>query len=175
MSIVKEVKGLYRIISLKEFRRTPNVIFSVLMPDFVPKISTVDKVIHKSGAVSPGFDELGERTWYMHPYQADNLMVLQGERNIELYTKAHGKIEKFKVTSDCVYVGDGKECFRGSILVWPENVFHRIISGNEGSVSVNLAEHHKGFDIKTNFNIYSLDEKSGEFKVYRYGYQDQKE
>jgi len=173
MSIVKEIKGLYKIIHLKEFRRTTDVVFSVLTPSFVPKVDAVDKVLHKNGAVSPGVNEKGERTWYMHPHQDDNLIVLQGERNVELYTKKHGEIEKFTVTPDCVYMDDGKTCFEESMLVWPRGVFHRIISGDAGSTSINLATHYEGFDVKTNFNIYNLDTDSGEYAVYRYGFEDQ--
>ena len=44
-----------------------------------------------------------------------------------------------------------------AMLVWPSGIFHRIISGSDGSISVNFATRHNGFDIKTNFNIYDLD------------------
>lgn len=174
MGIKKEVEGLYKIISLKEFRHTPNVQFTVLAPSNVPKIDAIDKVVHKSDAVSPGYNDEGERTWYMHPHQDDNLLVFQGERNVDLYSKEYGEIVKFKVTSDCVYMDGGETCYKDAMLVWPRGVFHRIISGNEGSISINLASHYDGFDIKTNFNIYNLDTDSGKAEVYRYGYEDQK-
>jgi hypothetical protein len=61
------------------------------------------------------------------------------------------------------------------MLVWPCGVFHRIVSCPEqGSSSVNFAVHTYGFDIRTNFNIYDLDTESGQFKVIRAGYLDQK-
>ncbi len=175
MSIAKEVKGLYKIISLKEFRRTPDVVFTVLAPFWTPKVDAIDKVIHKKGAMSPGVNDEGEATWYMHPFQDDNLIVLQGERNVELYNKEHGCVEKFRVTPECVYMHDEKTCYEEAMLVWPRNVFHRIKSGSEGSVSVNLATHYEGFDIKTNFNIFNLDTSTGKFDVFRYGYEDQVE
>ena len=37
--------------------------------------------------------------------------------------------------------------------------FHRIISGVEGSISVNFATRTEKFDIKDNFNIYNLYKK----------------
>lgn len=174
MGIIEEVKGLYKIISIDEFRRTSSVEFSVLTGENLPKVDSFDKVIHKNDAVSPGVDDKGIRTWYMHPHQDDNLIVLQGIRNIEIYTKKYGKIEKFMVTPDCVFKNDTQICIKGSMLVWPRGVFHRIISGENGSISINLATHYKGFDIKTNFNIYNLDISTGRYSVYRYGFEDQK-
>lgn len=50
----------------------------------------------------------------------------------------------------------------------------RIVSGKNGSTSVNLATHYKGFDIKTNFNIYDLNTKTGNYRLIREGYKDQK-
>ena len=60
------------------------------------------------------------------------------------------------------------------MLVWPRGVFHRITSGEEGSITINLATHYEGFDIKTNFNIYNLDTKTGDYTVFRDGFKDQK-
>ena len=171
--IIEEVKGLYKIISIEEFRKTPNVEFTVLAGKNLPKIDSIDKVVHKNKAVSPGFNDEGDRTWYMHPGQDDNLIVLHGERKVEIYTKEHGRVEKFKITSDCVFKNDVQVCFESAVLVWPQGVFHRITSGDEGSISINLATHYDDFDIKTNFNIYTLDTQSGEYIVYRLGHEDQ--
>ncbi len=171
--IIEEVKGLYKIISIEEFRRTPNVEFSVLVGKNLPQIDSLDKVVHKNNAVSPGVNKEGVRTWYMHPNQDDNLIVLQGERNVEIYTPVHGRIEKFRSTSDCVFKNDDQVCYKSAMLVWPRGVFHRIVSSEEGSISINLATHYDGFDIKTNFNIYNLNTETGEYSVYRYGVEDQ--
>ena len=173
-TIIDEVKGLYRLITIDEFRKTPNVEFMVIAGDILPKVDSVDKVLHQGNAVSPGFGDSGERTWYMHPCQDDNLFVLQGERNVQIYTKAHGKIETFKIAIDCVYKNDELLCRGSSMLVWPRGVFHRITSGEEGSITINLATHYEGFDIKTNFNIYELDTSSGDYTVFRDGFKDQK-
>ena len=174
MSIIKEVKGLYKIISIEEFRKTPDVLFSILTKPDLPSIDSFDEVIHKKGAISPGKDDNGKRTWYMHPHQDDNLIVLMGERNIDIYSKAHGRIEKFKITPDCVFINDEPVCYKKAFVVWPKGVFHRIISGDEGSISVNLSTHYEGFDILTNFNIYNLDTNTGDYSVYRKGHLDQK-
>ena len=59
------------------------------------------------------------------------------------------------------------------MLVWPTRVFHRITSGEQGSISLNFAVRNPSFDIDTNFNIYDLDTATGRFKVLRLGRADQ--
>lgn len=110
----------------------------------------------------------------MHPHQEDNLMVLHGTRDIDIYTPDHGKVEHFSVTADHV-CHNGEICYMGAaMLVWACNVFHRIISSPEnGSASVNFAVRNDGFDIKTNFNIYDLNTETGKFTVIREGHLDQ--
>jgi hypothetical protein len=109
----------------------------------------------------------------MHPHQDDNLIVLQGVRYVEIYTKAHGRIESFSITPERIEQNN-RILFDGpGLLVWPRGVFHRIKSGENGSASINLATHYEGIDMRTNFNIYSLDIKTGEFRVIREGHLDQ--
>jgi hypothetical protein len=172
--ISDEVKGLYKIIPLKPFRKTPGVMFDIVPMEMFPRIDGIDRVIHEGGAVSPG--SVGDviRPWYMHPFQEDHLMVLQGTRYTELYTSDHGKIEVFDVSPGYIKK-NGEIIFDGpAILSWPSNVFHRIKSDDRtGSISVNLAKRHEGFDIKTNFSIYSLDIGNGAYEVIREGYLDQ--
>ncbi len=171
--IVKEVPGLFAIIKLKEFRRTKNVEFDVMIKSMVPKVDAVDRIIHRGPAVSPGSVGDIERPWYMHCHQSDNLLVVAGERNIELYSKEHGRIEKFVVTPDYI-THNGEIVIEGAgNLIWPAYVFHRIISGENGSVSVNLATYFEGIDFKNNFDIYDLDIETGDYKVIREGYLDQ--
>lgn len=172
--IIEEVPGLYKILALKALRRTPKVYFDVIPEEHIPQIDAVDRVIHETGAISPGKIGEVERPWYMHPAQDDNLIVLQGRRFVDIYTNKHGKIESFEVTPHSVKK-NGKIIFEGeAMLVWPRGVFHRIKTCDvEGSASVNLATHYDGFDIKNNFNIYELQEETGKFKVIREGYLDQ--
>lgn len=172
-NIIDEVEGLYRIIKLKEFRKTEGVSFDVMTRSMVPKVDAVDRVLHRGGAVSPGPVGDVDRPWYMHTSQDDNLIVLQGTRYVEVYTPAHGKIEKFVVEPNKI-VHNGEVVYEGgAVLVWPVGVFHRIQSGEDGSASVNLATHYEGFDIDTNFNIYDLNTETGEYKVIREGFKDQ--
>ncbi|MCF7790528.1 MAG: hypothetical protein K9M56_00895 [Victivallales bacterium] len=172
--ILEEVKGLYRIITLKKIRKTNKVTFDALDVSLIPHAEGFDRVIHEPGAISPGTVHAVKQPWYMHPHQEDNLMVLHGTRYIEIYTPEHGSVEKFTVTADKVCKGN-KVCYNGAaMLVWPRNVFHRIKSCPvQGSASINFAVRFEGFDIRTNFNIYDLDVKSGRYKVIREGHLDQ--
>jgi hypothetical protein len=172
-TIIAEVPRFYKVIALQPFRRTEGVTFDILPKNLVPKIDAVDRVIHKSSAVSPGpIGEIAE-PWYMHPYQDDNLIVLQGTRHVEIYTKEHYRIESFVITPDYIE-HNNKLLYDGpGLLVWPRKVFHRIKSGEKGSASINLATHYEGIDMKTNFNIYDLDIKTGKFRVIREGHLDQ--
>ena len=52
--IFEEVKGLYKIIPLKPFRRTPGVFFDIVPCDILLRIDGIDRVIHNGGAISPG-------------------------------------------------------------------------------------------------------------------------
>lgn len=172
--VLEEVDGLYRIIRLQVLRRTPKVWFDALDLSQISPVSSIDRVVHGPGAISPGSVGSVARPWYMHPHQEDNLMVLHGLRTVELFTQAHGKVETFTVTPDRVS-REGGSTFEGAVmLVWPRHVFHRIVScPKEGSASINLAAHFEGFDIRTNFNSYDLDPATGEYRMVREGYLDQ--
>lgn len=173
MRIIAEQPGLYKIIELKLFRKTPGVTFDLFPMKAVPHIDSIDRIIHDHNAISPG--PVGDvlQPWYMHTAQQDNLIVLCGKRDVDIFTKEHGKIEHFTISSDKIYHNGSLVFEGGAVLVWPENVFHRIVSGEDGSASINLAVHTEGFDLKTNFGIYDLNTKTGEYRVIREGYEDQ--
>lgn len=172
-SIIKEIPGLYRIIPLRVFRRTPGVFFDLVPMELLPRIDGIDRVIHEHGALSPGPLGNVDHPWYMHCYQEDNLLVLHGTRYVDIYTQKHGKVERFIVSTDMVKHNDDVIFNGPSMLVWPCGVFHRIRSGETGSASLNFAVRHEGFDIRTNFSIYDLDTESGEFRMIREGHLDQ--
>lgn len=172
--VLEEIAGLYRIIGLDVLRRTPKVWFDALDLAQISPVASIDRVIHGPGALSPGSAGSVERPWYMHPHQEDNLMVLHGTRFVEIYTAAHGRIERFTVTPDRISREGGRTYEGAAMLVWPRNVFHRIVScPKEGSASINLAAHFEGFDIRTNFNVYDLDPATGAYRVVREGHLDQ--
>ena len=86
------------------------------------------------------------------------------------------EFNSFIVTPDRVYKNDQLYCDKPAMLVWPAGVFHRIVSGPSGSISVNFATRTPGFGFfKDNFNIYDLDTTTGLYKVIRNGSKDQPE
>jgi len=170
---IEEVPGLYRIIRMNPFRKTPGVRFDLFPMSAIPRIDSIDRVLHEHGAISPGPVEGIERPWYMHTHQDDNLIVLHGKREVDIYTKEHGRVEHFTVMPDRIYKNGALVFEGGALLVWPVGVFHRIVSGEEGSASLNIAVHHEGFDLKTNFSIYDLNVETGEYHVIRAGHEDQ--
>ena len=141
--------------------------------DIVEKSVSVDRVIHNKGAVSPGKIGSVERPWYMHYHQKDNLLVLHGYRNVELYSRELKRKVVFKIFPDKIYRDGELLAEEGVVLSWGFNIFHRIISGEDGSASLNFAIREDGFDVKTNFNIYKLNEDTGDFTSIREGYKDQ--
>ncbi len=169
----KCMSNLYRIIPLRVLRRTSGVKFDEMVPSDIPKIHGIDRVIHGPNSISPGPIDNIKRPWYMHKGQDDNLMVLQGERYVDIYEPKSNQSASFIITPDKVYKND-KLYFDGpAMVVWPAGVFHRIISGDQGSISVNFATRTKDFDIKDNFNIYGLNKYNGEYVLLRDGSEDQ--
>ena len=173
-SAYQEVKGLYKILPLKPFRETPGVQFDIVPMEMFSRVDGIDRVIHKGGAVSPGPVGDVERPWYMHAYQEDYLLVVQGIRYTDVYTPQHGTVEHFEVAPQYIKK-NGIVIYKGSaMLVWPCNVFHRIKSADEGgSASLNFAVRNKGFNVDTNFSIYDINTSTGEYTVIREGYLDQ--
>jgi hypothetical protein len=172
-TVFQEEAGLYSIIPLNIFRRTPGVFFDNVPTEAIPSIGAIDRVIHVSKAASPGPVGDVKRPWYMHPHQDDNLIFFNDTATTEIYTKKHGKIEQFMVTPDLIKHSE-EIIFEGpAMLCWPRTVFHRVQSFEEGSAAVNFAVHHEGIDIRTNFNIYDVNIEAGTFRVIREAYLDQ--
>ena len=171
--IIDEVDGLYQVIQFDEFRKTPGVVFDMIPVHMFGPVGAVDRVLHRAGAVSPGPVGEIENPWYMHAHQDDNLIVLAGERTVEIYTPGHGRVEQFTVTPQSVSKNGMSIALGGAMLIWPRYVFHRVVSGSEGSASINLAKHYDGFSIETNFNVYDVDLGTGAHRLIREGHKDQ--
>lgn len=172
--VFQQVSDLYRIIPLRVLRKTPGVSFDLVPTEVLPQIGGIDRVLHDGGAVSPGPVGDVARPWYMHPHQDDNLVILHGIRFVDIYTKAHGRVESFTVTPQQIRQGDKVVYDGAAMLVWPRGVFHRIRSDEKlGSASLNFAVRYEEFDIHTNFNIYDLDPATGDYQMIRAGYMDQ--
>jgi hypothetical protein len=171
--IVVDVPGFYRIMALTPFRKTEGVTFDIAPMEYLPAIHGIDRVVHDHGAISPGAVAGVRHPWYMHPHQEDNLLVLCGRRTVELYSREHGRVETLVAEPERVTSAGKTVCDRPALLMWPRRVFHRITSGEAGSVSLNFAVRDPDCDMKTNFNIYGLDTGQGTFTLVRAGYLDQ--
>lgn len=168
---------MYRLIPLRMLRRTQGVKFDEMVPSDIPKIDGIDKVIHGPNSISPGPVEEAtppcKRPWYMHPGQDDNLLVLQGTRYIDIFCPKSKEKASFIVTPDKIYKNDKLYYDGTAMVVWPAGIFHRIVSGEEGSISINFATRTRHFDLNNNFNIYDLNTYSGEHSVVKDGSEDQ--
>jgi hypothetical protein len=169
---VKNLK-MYRLIPLRQLRRTAGVVFDEIVPSDIPVINGIDRVIHKANGISPGPCAGVARPWYMHIGQDDNLLVMRGERFVDIYCPIQKKKESFIITPDKIYKNDKLYCDQAAMIVWPAGIFHRIISGSDGSISVNFSTRTKEFDLSNNFNIFDLNTETGEYKVIRNGALDQ--
>ena len=168
---------LYRLIPLRMLRRTKGVKFDEIVPSDIPIIDGIDRVIHGPNSISPGpiqeENNHVKRPWYMHTAQDDNLMVLQGTRYVDIFHPLNKQFASFIVTPDKIYKND-KLYFDGpAMIVWPAGVFHRIISGAQGSISLNFSTRHNNFDIRDNFNIYQLNKITGDYRILKKGIEDQ--
>lgn len=167
---------MYRIVPLRALRNTPRVRFHEVVPSDIPHVHGLDRIIHEPYATSPGPAEAHKRVsrpWYMHPAQDDNLMVLQGERFVDIYCPKMRTLASFIVTPDKIYKNGKLYHDSPAMVVWPAGVFHRIVTGSTGSISVNFATRTAGFHMDDNFNIYDLDILTGESVLLRDGKDDQ--
>jgi hypothetical protein len=170
--ILRQEAGFFKITALKTYRRTAGVLFDAVPMEYFASIHAIDLVIHDRGAYSPGTVGEIERPWYRHRDQEDNLLVLAGFRDIDLYRE--GRLVNFRLTPHRLEM-DGTIFFdRPAMLSWSRHVFHRIASSPEkGSASFNIAIRSADFDPKTNFDIYALDPKTGISRMIREGVLDQ--
>lgn len=168
---------LYKLLPLRTLRRTTGVKFDEMVPSDIPKIHGIDRVIHASNSISPGPVEDStppvRRPWYMHPYQDDNLLVLLGTRYVDIYHPKTKERASFIITPDVIYKNDKLYYDGPAMITWPAGIFHRIISGEEGSVSINMATRKSKFNLEDNFNIYDLDTVTGNYRLLKSGVEDQ--
>jgi len=171
---VFEVPGLFKAVPLKLYRKTKGVLFDMIPIEDLGPLAAIDRVLHDHGAFSPGSVGPVERPWYFHQDQEDNLVVLAGFRDVELFSPTVGPAVHLRISAERIEK-DGVLLLDEPVrLSWPTRVFHRIISSSEkGSASINIAIRNAGFDIRTNFSIYDLDLRTGESRIIREGHFDQ--
>jgi len=160
---------MYRLIPLRTLRRTSGVKFDEIIPSDIPKVDAIDKVIHGPNTMSPGPTKNIIRPWYKHSKQENNLLVLQGTRYMDIYDPKTQDKASFIITPDKIYKNEKLYYDGPAMVVWPSGTFHRIISGDEGSVSINFAARERGFEFQEYFNIYDLNTETGSFTCIKNG------
>jgi len=168
---------MYRLIPLRNLRRTKGVKFDEMVPSDIPQIHGIDRVIHGPNSISPAPVEdtvpKVKRPWYMHTGQDDNLLVLQGTRYIDIFEPITKRKASFIVTPDKVYKNEKLYYDGAAMIVWPAGIFHRIVSGVEGSISINMSSRTDKFSLMDNFNIYNLCTTTGKYETIKEGHEDQ--
>ena len=171
------MSSLYRLIPLRILRRTTGVKFDEIVPSDIPQIHGIDRVIHGPNSISPGpIEDITppiKRPWYMHTDQDDNLLVLQGTRYVDIYNPKTKENASFVISPDNIYKNEKMYYDGPAMIVWPAGVFHRIISGSDGSISVNFSSRKKSFNLDNNFNIYDLNKGTGEYTLLKDGNENQ--
>ena len=169
-SIIASEPWVWYIIPIKKLRETTSVEFDAF-PLF-REINGIDIVTHEAWARSPSLPNWDYDVWYMHPGQEDNLITLCWNRFVELYNPNINKIEVFEISHEKIKLNGELIHEWPAILGWNTNIFHRNHSP-EWSVSQNFAVRDEKFNLDTEFNIYKLDIKTGEYEVARVGKLDQ--
>tara|TARA_Y100000389_G_scaffold195562_1_gene227149 strand:- start:1512 stop:2108 length:597 start_codon:yes stop_codon:yes gene_type:complete len=152
---------MHKLIPLRALRQSPPKYG--IIPSDIPKIDSINKITHSPNSNSPESVKHVTRPWYKHQTQDDNLLILQGTRYVDLYESTGHTKASFIITPDKVYKDDKLYYDGPAILGWRAGVFHRITSGEEGSISINfVTQTNLEGDFK-NFNIYDLDVETGKF------------
>lgn len=168
--IIVSEPWVWYIIPIKKLRETTSVEFDAF-PLF-REINGIDIVKHEPGARSPSLPNWDYDVWYMHPGQEDNLITLCWNRLVELYNPNTKLVEIFEISHEQIKLNWKIIHEWPAILGWNINIFHRNHSP-EGSVSENFAVRDKNFNLDTEFNIYKLDIKTGEYEIARVWKLDQ--
>ena len=110
------------------FRETQDVIFYDISVD---ESNAADLVVHTGTAISPPNDNVGAKQFYIHSFQDDYNRVVSGERTFELVNYT------WKYPYHIVHLNR-----TSGALVIPRGTFHRSVSGENGSIVINLSLIH---------------------------------
>lgn len=138
---------MFKLIPLGQlFRNSSHRVDNVMIHDAL-KISGIYREIHGANSVSPigtehHFKILNSpaASWYANIYEKNNLLVLNGSRDLDLWCMKKDKMINFKLTEDKIY-RNGKLYYGSPALIsWGGDIFHKTKSGSEGSISINFTE-----------------------------------
>ena len=129
---------------IRIFRETPQVTF---FDAGVRTTNGCDIVIHHGSAVSPPNDFEHEQ-YYVHQYQIDHNLVLEGNRKFTLLNPSWDE------PHHVIFLKRDM----GALQI-PIGTYHRSVSGKKGSIVINQSIRKKGFDPDKEFLPISLRER----------------
>ena len=135
------------------FRETEDVIFYDISVD---ESNAADLVVHTGAAISPPNDSVGAKQFYIHSFQDDYNRVVSGERTFELVNYT------WKYPYHIVHLNR-----TSGALVIPRGTFHRSVSGENGSIVINQAKRHDGFNSDAEFYPVSCAENMDLYNILK--------
>ena len=132
------------------FRETPQVTF---FDAGVRASNGCDVVMHSGSAVSPTNDFEHEQ-YYVHQYQIDHNLVLEGKRKFTLINPSWDEPHHI------IFLKRGM----GALQI-PIGTYHRSVSGKEGSIVINQSIRKKGFTPQKEFIPVSLRDRTDLIKA----------
>ena len=137
-------------VPIQIFRETPQVTF---FDAGVHSSNGCDVVIHKGSAISPPNNFTHEQ-YYVHKYQIDHNLVLEGNRKFTLLNPSWDE------PHHVIFL----KREMGALQI-PIGTYHRSVSGKEGSIVINQSIRKKGFDPRKEFIPVSLREREDLIKA----------
>lgn len=145
---------MFTLIPLKNVQRAPSFRIDNLIVQNGMNITGIFREIHgpqsKSSIGSENITKKmfktlynkNEEVWYQNRFEKNNLMVLNGSRNVDLYCPRSYKKENLIINEDNIY-RNGK-LYYGSpaIISWSGDLFHKTESSENGSFSLNIIENN---------------------------------
>jgi hypothetical protein len=81
-----------------------------------------------------------EEVLFQNRFEKNNLMVLNGSRNLELYCPRTYRKENLIINEDNIYKNGKLYYGCPAIISWSGDIFHKTESGENGSFSLNIIE-----------------------------------
>lgn len=158
---------MFQVIPLRSLKHNANIQTHDIFPFDRIRIDCVERVIHHDYTISPESCQGILRPWSMHRGQSDHLMVLQGERLVELYCPSKKQSVCFRLTPNKIFKGETLLYEGAYILSWPPEIFHRIVTKKGGSISVNFTTYTTDINFENNFGVYDVNTTTGSFMLIR--------
>ena len=135
---------MFQLLDFRKFRDTPSVQFFDIT---VATSNARDLVYHEGPAISPNNNDYGDRQFYLHAHQEDNLLALSGGRTFHLVNF------EWEDPYHVVRLDANRH-----ILRIPPGTFHRSESDLNGSLVINQAVRDEAAEVEHEFRVYDSRE-----------------